>query len=200
MRTLLDTLYRASGWLAAGFIGAIGLLVVVQVSCNLIDRISTIATGTAIGLTIPSYADFTGFFLASASFLALAHTFRQGGHIRVTLLISHLPKPLAKAAEFWCIGVAALISCYFTWYTSILVWQSYDFHDLSSGMIAIPLWIPQLGMLLGLAILSIALLDELVSLVRGMQPSYHGKGENLLATEESAELIDAAAAPEDSRA
>ena len=199
MRTILDTLYRASGWLAAGFIGAIGLLVVVQVSCNLIDRISTIVTGTAIGLTIPSYADFTGFFLAAASFLALAHTFRQGGHIRVTLLISHLPRPLAKAAEFWCLGVALSISCYFTWYTGILVWQSYDFHDLSAGMIAIPLWIPQLGMLLGLAILSVALLDEFVSLTRGMNPSYHGKGENLLATEESSEIIDSLA-PEDSRA
>lgn len=199
MRNLLDALYRTSGWLAAGFIGAIGLLVVVQVSCNLIDRISTIATGTAIGLTIPSYADFTGFFLASASFLALAHTFRQGGHIRVTLFISHLPPLLGKAAEFWCIGVAALISCYFTWYTGILVWESYDFHDLSSGMIAIPLWIPQLGMLFGLAILSLALLDELICLIRGMQPSYHGKGENLLTTDEDAEVIDATAS-EDSHA
>jgi TRAP-type C4-dicarboxylate transport system permease small subunit len=199
MRNLLDALYRISGWLAAGFIGAIGLLVVVQVSCNLIDRISTIATGTAIGLTIPSYADFTGFFLASASFLALAHTFRQGGHIRVTLFISHLPPLLAKAAEFWCIGVAALISCYFTWYTGILVWESYDFHDLSSGMIAIPLWIPQLGMLIGLAILSIALLDEFIGLIRGIKPSYHGKGENLLATDDDTGLIDAAAS-EDSRA
>lgn len=199
MRTLLDTLYRSSGWLAAGFIGAIGLLVVVQVSCNLIDRISTIATGTAIGLTIPSYADFTGFFLASASFLALAHTFRQGGHIRVTLLIAHLPPLLAKAVEFWCLGVAALISCYFTWYTALLVWESYDFHDLSPGMIAIPLWIPQLGMLIGLAILSIALLDELVCLTRGIEPSYHGKGENLLATEKISDSLDPAAS-EDSRA
>jgi len=196
MRTFLNTIYRTSGWLAAGFIGAIGLLVVVQVSCNLIDRISTIATGTAIGLTIPSYADFTGFFLASASFLALAHTFRQGGHIRVTLMISHLPPFLARAAEFWCIGVAALISCYFTWYTAILVWESYEFHDLSPGMIAIPLWIPQLGMLFGLAILSIALLDEFICLIRGMEPSYHGKGENLLATDEETIVKDTAASEE----
>ena len=193
MRTLLDSLYRASGWLAAGFIAAICLLVVVQVGCNLIDRIATIATGTAIGLTIPSYADFTGFFLASASFLALAHTFRQGGHIRVTLLLSHLPAPFARAAEFWCVGVAAAISCYFSWYTSVLLWESYEFHDLSPGMIAIPLWIPQLGMLLGLIILSIALLDELVSLVRGLAPSYEGKGENLLATEEPAKTVEPAA-------
>ncbi|NNK14741.1 MAG: TRAP transporter small permease, partial [Desulfofustis sp.] len=91
MRKFLDSLYLASGWAAAFFIAAICSLVVAQVCLNLIDRISGLITGTAIGLTIPSYADFTGFFLAAASFLALAHTLRQGAHIRVTLLISHLP-------------------------------------------------------------------------------------------------------------
>lgn len=184
MRRFLDRLYTFSGWLAAGFIAAIYLLVVVQVCLNLIDRISTIMTGTAIGLTIPSYADFTGFFLASASFLALAYTFRQGGHIRVTLLISYLPVKIGTLLEFWCIAVAAAISCYFTWYTAVLVWESYDFHDLSPGMIAVPLWIPQSGMLLGLAILSLALIDELLCFLTGGQPSYTDRGENLLSEDD----------------
>ena len=183
MRKLLDTIYLSSGWLAAGFIGAICLLVIIQVCLNLIDRVSSITTGTAIGLTIPSYADFTGFFLAAASFLALAHTFRQGSHIRVTLLIANLPPKIGRLMEFWCLGTAAAICCYFTWYTAALVWESFDFHDLSPGMIAIPLWIPQTGMLVGLLILSIALIDELICYIMGGQPSYHDKGEKLLAEE-----------------
>ena len=173
MRKLLDSLYLASGWAAACFIGAICTLVVAQVGLNLIDRVAGLATGTAIGLTIPSYADFTGFFLAAASFLALAHTLRQGGHIRVTLLISHLPDRLARLFEFWSIFVAGAISIYFSWYTAILVKESYEFHDLSPGMIAVPLWIPQTAMLIGLVILSIALIDEFIGLVRGRTPSYH---------------------------
>ena len=72
MRKFLDSLYLASGWIAAFFIGAICALVVAQVCLNLIDRISGLLTGTAIGLTIPSYADFTGFFLAAASFSIMA--------------------------------------------------------------------------------------------------------------------------------
>ncbi len=175
MRKTLDALYLVSGWTGALFIGGIGLLVVCQVTLNLIDRIAGLLTGTAIGLTIPSYADFTGFFLAAASFLALAHTLRQGAHIRVTLFISHLPERLGRALEFWCIGVAALISVYFSWFTAILVRESYEFHDLSPGMIAIPLWIPQSAMLIGLVILSIALIDEFVGLLRGRTPSYHDR-------------------------
>ena len=175
MRKFLDSLYLASGWTAAFFIGAICTLVVAQVCLNLIDRVSGLVTGTAIGLTIPSYADFTGFFLAAASFLALAHTLRQGAHIRVTLLISHLPEPIARVLEFWCILVAAAISIFFSWYTAILVKESYEFHDLSPGMIAIPLWIPQTAMLIGLIILSIALIDEFIGLLHGRPPSYHSK-------------------------
>ncbi len=106
MRKFLDSLYLASGWAAACFIGAICTLVVAQVGLNLIDRVAGLVTGTAIGLTIPSYADFTGFFLAAASFLALAHTLRQGGHIRVTLVISHLPGRVARLFEFWSIFIA----------------------------------------------------------------------------------------------
>lgn len=190
MRKALDALYLASGWLAAGFIAAICALVVAQVGLNLIDRISTLATGTAIGLTIPSYADFTGFFLASASFLALAHTLRQGSHIRVNLLISHLPDSIARILEFWCVSVATLISCYFTWYTGVLVRESLLYHDLSPGMIAVPLWIPQSGMLVGLIILSIALIDQFVLLVRGKQPDYLGATDELLVKQEDTPYLE----------
>jgi len=68
MRRWLDALYIAAGWLAAGCIAGICLLVVCQVLLNLVDRLSTLLLGTAIGRTIPSYSDFTGFMLAAASF------------------------------------------------------------------------------------------------------------------------------------
>lgn len=180
VRRCLDGLYLASGWLAAFFIALICALVVAQVALNLVDRLSSVFTGTAIGLTIPSYADFTGFFLASASFLALAHTFREGGHIRVTLLIGHFSSSWRKIVEIWCVAVALMISLYFCWYTLLLVHESWTYNDLSMGMVAVPLWIPQSGMLLGLLVLSIALIDEFVRVLRGRVPSYEESAENLI--------------------
>ena len=92
MRKFLDKLYDLSGYGAAIFIFAICLIVMAQVALNLSDNIAKYITGEAIGLTIPSYADFTGYFLAAASFMALAHTLKSGGHIRVTLLLQILPE------------------------------------------------------------------------------------------------------------
>jgi TRAP-type C4-dicarboxylate transport system permease small subunit len=180
MRKWLNVLYKTSFWLGAGSIAMICMLVVCQVLLNLIDRVSTFLTGSAIGLTIPSYADFTGFLLAAASFLSLAYTLREGAHIRVALLVSRLPKKIHTSVEIWCIVFSLAVSLYFTWYTAKLTHESYTYNDLSAGMIAVPIWIPQTAMLLGLVVLSVALFDELVAVCKGSIPSYAGKGEKLL--------------------
>ena len=165
VRRNLERLYLVSGWLAATCIGLICLLVLIQVSLNAIDRISGLLTGTAIGLTIPSYADFTGFFLAAASFLALAYTLRQGEHIRVTLFLSHCRPKVQHLLDVWGLLMAGGVTLYFSWYTFLLVRESYLYHDLSPGMIAVPIWIPQSAMLLGLIVLAIALIDGLISTI-----------------------------------
>lgn len=173
MRKALNALYLGSGWLAAAFLFIICLLVICQVILNLIDRVSALVTGTAVGLTIPSYADFTGFFLAASSFLALAYTMRSGSHIRVTLLFSHFPAGLKKAADGWCLLFAATLTLYFSYFTGYLVYESYIYNDLSPGMIAVPLWIPQSAMLLGLVILSISLVDDFICLLTNRTVSYN---------------------------
>lgn len=185
MRNLLDRLYKLSGWAAAWFIAAICAVVMAQVSLNLLDKISKALTGQAIGLTIPSYADFTGFFLAAASFLALAYTLREGGHIRVNLVLQRFSPRVQHFFEIWSVGLAAAMSIYFAWYTLGLVIESFSYNDLSPGMVAVPLWIPQSGMLLGLVVLSIALVDELVGLLMGKPASYANKGENLLGDQQT---------------
>lgn len=200
MRRWLDILYKSCFWLGAGSIALICLLVVCQVLLNLIDRLSTVMTGSAIGLTIPSYADFTGFLLAAASFLSLAYTLREGAHIRVVLVVSRLPKKMHRLVEIWCIAFGLATSFYFTWYTAKLTHESYSYNDLSSGMIAVPIWIPQAAMLVGLVVLSTALLDELLSVCRGNTPSYVGKGERLLAAESQAEPVSSAAREKENHA
>ena len=51
-------------------------------------------------------------------------------------------------------------------------YDSWRFNDMSQGVIAVPLWIPQLGYSGGLVILLIAFVDELVHVLRGNAPRY----------------------------
>ena len=50
--------------------------------------------------------------------------------------------------------------------------HSWRFNDMSQGVIAVPLWIPQLGYAAGLVILLIAFVDELIHVLRGNPPRY----------------------------
>ena len=162
------------------FISAIVAIVFAQVCLNLTDKIYSAFAGSALGLTIPSYSDFTGFFLAAASFLALAYTLRSGGHIRVTLVTGLMPAKAQRGFEALALFVGLAMTGYATFYMFGLVHESIEFGDMTPGMVSIPVWIPQVPVLVGLAILTIALADELILVLRGKAPTYEGQGENLL--------------------
>ena len=177
MRKALDRLYGVSEALAAVFIVLICLTVLIQVSFNAVDKAVAILGGEAVGLVLPSYAEFTGNFLTAATFFALAGTLKNGAHIRVNLLIQHLSGRFRRAIEGWCCAFGAALSAYFVYWTANLVYESWKFGDVSPGIVTVPLWIPQLPMVLGLACLLIAFADGFVQVMRNQQPHYVDSGE-----------------------
>ncbi|MBM3597015.1 MAG: TRAP transporter small permease [Alphaproteobacteria bacterium] len=117
---------------------------------------------------------YAGYCMAASAFLALAYTFAHGDHIRVTLLIQRFRGGTRRALELWCLLLAALLSGFFAFYGCRMVWWSWKFHDISQAHDATPLWIPQLGMGIGAAILFIAVVEELVLVLLGRAPSGSG--------------------------
>ncbi|QDY70865.1 TRAP transporter small permease [Qingshengfaniella alkalisoli] len=166
MRHALEWLYRASGAVAAACIVAICLLVSAQILLNIIARVM----GPGWSWTIPSYADFAGYMLANASFLALACTLREGGHIRVTLLTRRLPLRGAWMTEITALGLGLGLSLYALRYLVALVAESLRYGDKSTGIVAIPLWIPQTGVTIGIGVLCLALAHTLYDALRTRKP------------------------------
>ncbi len=165
MRKLLDGFYAVTGALAALLIVAICGIVLVQVTFNVIDKIAVAVGLRAFGLVVPSYAEFTGFFLVGATFFALANTLQKGAHIRVTLFTQKMSDRWSGIAEVWAYGAGTLMAGYFAYWAFNLVFQSWTFHDLSPGIVAIPIWLPQLPMALGLVGLTVCLIDQFVQAI-----------------------------------
>jgi hypothetical protein len=59
--------------------------------------------------------------------------------------------------------MAAGIVGFFAWYCALMTYDSYQFNEMGQGIIAVPLWIPQLWMALGVACLWLALVDNLIT-------------------------------------
>lgn len=159
MRRVLDAIYRAAGGVAAAAIFTIFALVAVQVSARLLDGVMRLFGLAPFGFIVPSIAEICGFLLGVASFLALAYTLTIGGHIRVGMLVERLPTSARRLVEALVGLLASGIALYSTVALSRLTLKSWTFNDVSYGFIPVPLWLPQGLMALGLAILSVALLD-----------------------------------------
>ena len=153
LRKSLNALYLISGALAAACLVAILLLIVVQM----------VARWT--GEVFPGAASYAGYAMAGASFLAFANALNRGAHIRVSVLLNALPDGPKRLLDIWCFGLAAAIAWYFTYYAYWFVYWSWKFNEVSQAQDATALWIPQSVMVVGGAILAIALTDNLVNLI-----------------------------------
>jgi len=150
MRRVLDALYNSTAALAA--LCMVGLLIMVMLS----------VVSRQLGFNVRGTDAYAGYLMAGAGFLALAHTLKRGEHIRVTLILNALQGPMRKALEVWSLGFASLLSAVMAFYSCRLAWQSLDFNDVSTGVDATPLWIPQLVMALGTVVFAIAFVDDFV--------------------------------------
>jgi TRAP-type C4-dicarboxylate transport system permease small subunit len=160
LRTFLDGLYRFSGYLAGLFLIAIFLLMM------------GLSIGREVGINIPAGDDFASWCMAAMAFLGLAHTFRSGEMIRVGLLIDRLSGPTRRIFEIFSLVLGLAFVGFFAWHAVRLTYDSWRFNDMAQGVLAVPLWIPQLGYSTGLVILFIAFVDEFVHVIRGGDPRY----------------------------
>ena len=100
--------------------------------------------------------------MASASFFALAYTFVEGGHIRITLFFEKLSGLKKKIVEIWCLSVASFFSSYLAFYFIKMLIISYKFQERSEGADEILIWIPQMSVAIGSSIFFISVFHQLI--------------------------------------
>jgi TRAP-type C4-dicarboxylate transport system permease small subunit len=157
VRRTLDLSYNAAAVLAALLLMGTLAMVLVGIAGRLLD------------FHVPGTDAYAGYCMAGAGFLALAHTFKRGEHIRVTLIIERLTGTAHRALTLWALAAGTVLALLFAYYSVRLAYQSWDFHDISTANDATPLWIPQTLMALGTVMFAVAMIDELVLAIRGKQ-------------------------------
>ncbi len=160
IRRFLDRLYLFAGFAAGAFLVAIFVLMMF------------LSAGRPVGFNIPAGDDLVSWCMVATSFLGLAHTFRHGEMIRVGLLIDRLEGRTRHIIEIASLLIGGFFVAFFFYYAAQMTIYSWRFNDMAQGVLAVPLWIPQLGYSGGLGILLIAFIDELIHVLRGNTPRY----------------------------
>jgi len=146
----LNKLYKFSGYVAAIFLILVAVFILIGVSSRI------------FGFYIRGLAEYSGYCMASASFFALAYTFIEGGHIRITLFLEKLSGNKKRIAEIWCLSIASLFSGYLAFYFIKMLIISYKFQERSEGADEILIWIPQTSVAIGSTIFFISVFHQLI--------------------------------------
>jgi TRAP-type C4-dicarboxylate transport system permease small subunit len=172
MRKFLDTLYLACGAIGASFIAMIALLMVGQSILR------------EFGVKTGAVNDVVAWCCAAAAFFAMAHAFKHGDFVRVTLLLEKLNAKTRRVFEIGSLFVGTIATAYLAYAACSFTLESYEFNDVAQGLLALPLWIPQSSFAFGSVLLFVAVLDELIIVLRGGVPTFvrlvaerHAKGD-----------------------
>ena len=160
LRQFLNKLYAFSGALAVLAVFFIAAFTMAQILGRMANTI------------VPSAGDWAAYSLAASSFLGLAYTLRKGEHIRVQLFLDRMGPITRRRVEVLSLIVANLLIGYITYHTFLKLYQTYIFGEYTLGLVPIPKWIPMCFMAFGVLVLFVALLDDLLMMLRGQSPSY----------------------------
>ena len=146
----LNKLYKFSGYLAALFLILVAVFILIGISSRIFN------------FYIRGLAEYSGYCMAAASFYALAFTFAEGGHIRITLFLERATGIKKRFLELWSLIVATIFSGYLAFYFLKMLKISYEFQERSEGADEILIWIPQSSVALGSLIFFICVSHQLV--------------------------------------
>ena len=150
INNFLKYIYKISGLIAAIFL----ILVAVFILTGICSRI--------FGIYIRGLAEYSGYSMAASSFFALAYTFYNKAHIRITLFLEKFENKKRRFAEIWCLLVASFFSGFMAYYFIKMVVISIKFEERSEGADEILIWIPQTSLAIGSFVFFICVFHHLV--------------------------------------
>ena len=150
LNNYLNKIYKFSGYIAAFFLILVATFILVGISSRI------------FGFYIRGLAEYSGYCMAASSFFALAFTFVEGGHIRITLFLEKISGNKKKYLETWCLIIASFFSGYLAYYFIKMLIISYKFQERSEGADEILIWIPQTSVAIGSSIFFICIFHKLI--------------------------------------
>jgi TRAP-type C4-dicarboxylate transport system permease small subunit len=110
--------------------------------------------------------EIAGYLNAALVFLGLAYTLREGGFIRVELLYDRLQGGMRLTVRWFIVITSFIYTAILLYYAIGHVHYSYRTDTRAVSVIDTPEWIPQVSMVIGLAVLLLQLLAFIVDRVR----------------------------------
>lgn len=155
----IDGLGRLDGWIGAGCLLALTLLMLSEIITRAASNFLGIGPGT-----VPNAWEYSSYLMAAAFTFGAAMTLRGGGHIRVTLLLNNSGSTFRRILETVSSFAAFLAMGYLSVAMALFTWGSYSRGQVSiaSGTIV---WPPMVVVTFGMGLLALQFLGRAIRAV-----------------------------------
>lgn len=93
-----------------------------------------------LGTPIPGAFELTEeYFMPALVFLAISAVYRKGGHVRVSLLLKYIPRPIQRPISYIMDLLSLLFSMVVAYGASITTFAAIQDHEKSMSLLAYPL-------------------------------------------------------------
>ena len=145
-----------------GLIGGIVIFLVVGISTvNVLGR-------WLFNMPVNGYIDWIEQFMAFLALLGVAYTQREGGHIRMDMLVSRLKGRWLYTTELITTSIVFLVTLVLIYGSYLHFLRAYEFGDTSLD-ISLPIWPAKLVVPAALTLLAIRLLIQMWAYVRAIK-------------------------------
>ena len=139
-------LARLAEWTSRGSSAVAGIILISMTAYTIIEIVRRTLFGTASNVL----TEFVGYGLAAMTMLAASQTMRDGGLIRVNILLQFASPRVRQVLDVFCLlcGMFVLgLAAYYVW---LDMQRSFTRGYETDSLIPLPLWLPPLGLFIGM--------------------------------------------------
>ena len=137
---------RIAEWIAKASAFVAGIVLIAMTGYTIVEIVRRTVFGTSSNVLV----EFVGYGLAAMTMLAASQTMRDGGLIRVNILLQFASPPVRKVLDAFCILCGIFVLGIAAWFVFLDMQRSFTRGYETDSLIPLPLWLPPLGLFIGM--------------------------------------------------
>lgn len=137
---------RTAEWIAKSSSFVAGIVLIAMTGYTIVEIVRRTVFGTSSNVLV----EFIGYGLAAMTMLAASQTMRDGGLIRVNILLQFASPRMRQVLDAFCILCGISVLGFAAWYVFLDMQRSFTRDYETDSLIPLPLWLPPLGLFIGM--------------------------------------------------
>ena len=110
--------------------------------------------------------EFSAYFFVAVVMLGLSYTFKENGHIRITLILSRLGKKTEKVFDIITSTIALILTLFIFYHSLIMVIETCKLDMRADSIAETPIFIPQIALPVGLFLFALQITVKIIRRIR----------------------------------